>query len=172
MAVKGDLKIQNHSQTYKVLECEYELERGLSKEEVFAGGIFGGKVKLTIVTPTRGVFLPNWFFKHERHSGDIVLKINTSESKTHTHSIEFKYAEVVDYYEYFNYNTKNLATTRVTLNCYMMAIFDDNYTQGTGYHFGNKRFLKEVESGYALNHDYDDPAADGLFEVTQMLSKQ
>ena len=172
MAVKGELKIQNHNQKYKVLECEFELARGLSKEDVFAGGLFGGIVKLTIVTPSKGVFFPNWMFKHERHSGGIELKINTSESKTNSHTIEFKHAELTNYYEYYNYNNKNMATTRITMNCYMMAIFDNNYTEGSGYNFGTKRFLHEVEDGFGINQSWDDPTADALFDVTQKFMNE
>lgn len=144
MAYQGFLKVaamasaDGKTQTRKItlVECEYKFHREVNELGIPKDGVTGGRIIATVITPQQSVFFYKWLFEERMENG--FIEINNSDRDKHPHYIMFERARCVDIFEYFNNQSKNMMTTRLTLQCPEMAFFGPN-NDSFAYDFRHQR---------------------------------
>lgn len=134
MAYKGFLKIaataaamgvggdgEGHRK-FTLVECQYQFHREVNENGTPKDGVTGGRIIATIVTPQKNLFIYRWLFEEKLENG--MVEINNSQNEPHY--IMFERARCVDIYEYFNGQSKNMMTTRLTIQCPEIGFYGFN----------------------------------------------
>jgi hypothetical protein len=124
MAYKGFLKIAmgQGTRAFTLVECEYQFHREVNENGTPKGGVTGGRIIATVVTPQKNLFMYKWLFEEKLENG--FVEINNSQNEPHY--IMFERARCVDIYEYFNGHSKDMMISRLTIQCPEMGFYGFN----------------------------------------------
>lgn len=148
MAIKGEFWFEDmdvDAPGYTMLECEYSLSQEVNKSNgIPISGIEASQIVVTVVTPSKGNLLYEWMMaEFGFKSGVILLKTSAKSSKYSRRYVLFENAKCVGLYDYFNYHSSSMMTTRITIQPGRIAFIDiDSFEKrenAIGYDFRHKR---------------------------------
>lgn len=142
MALKATLHLVDANMKYSIVECEYEITQPVNADGQPNGGVKAGRIVVTIVSPEKAQVLQEWMLNdNKQHDGYIEMDVNYNRFGPNScRYIEFKNTYCVGLYEYFNNQTSNMATMRLTLYAEFIAFLNSR----NGYAVGYNNLAKEA----------------------------
>ena len=135
MALKATLHLTDANVTYSIVECEYEITQPVNADGQPNGGVKAGRIIVTIVSPEKAQVLHEWMLNdNKQHDGFIEMDVNYNRfGPNSSRCIEFRNTYCVGLYEYFNNQTSNMATMRLTLYAEYIAFLVGRTAFAVGY---------------------------------------
>lgn len=118
MAYKGVLYIEGvnsgvSDDGFSIVEFETEFTQNTDADGRPDGGVHGGRLLVTIVTPSEANVFREWMFKDYYKMDGVICLVGTGRRNNQV--IQFKDAWLVGLYEYFNGNNEDSMVMRLTI---------------------------------------------------------
>ncbi len=135
MSLKATLHLVDANMTYSIVECEYEMVQPVNADGQPNGGVKAGRIVVTIVSPEKAQVLQEWMLNdYKQHDGYIEMDVNYNRFGPNScRYIQFQNAFCVGLYEYFNNQTSNMATMRLTLYAEVISFLNSRNGIAVGY---------------------------------------
>lgn len=135
MALKATLHLNDANVNYSIVECEYEITQPVNADGQPNGGVKAGRIIVTIVSPEKAQVLHEWMLDdYKQHDGSIEMDVNYNHfGPNSVRRIGFINAYCVGLYEYFNNQSSNMATMRLTLYSESIMFYIGHTNLSVGY---------------------------------------
>ncbi len=168
MAIRANLYVKGQNKEFKLVECEYRFSIPTDPDGTVNDGVYGGKIIATMVTPPDFMLMYAWLFNQNTLlNGGVDFITNMNSNHSALHGIMFEDARVVEIYEYFNNQSKNMMTTRLTLQCRKVAFYSEKDTE-PGFDFRRQEFFTLIPREL-LNYVAPDPAGEAGKKAMEMF---